>query len=421
MLSTPMNHASPLRSICVAAALAAGLCGAACKGKGASAKADAAASADPESLLTPLTSTTDGDIAVGNLDAIIGGHEQRMKAQPWDPGLRAGLVELLITRGQFLGTIADYERASEIAEALVREEPKRPDAWLARASTRSTWHRFPEALADLEAAEKAGAKPAAVRSARSSILAATGKLDEAWALAPSDGSLAGESTALATRAFLEGELGRLADAEGDLKAARKRYPDVSPLPLAWMDALQAALYEKNGDRAKARAYYTRANRILPLYARAAAHLASYETAQRAVTILEPVAKRSDDPEVHAALGDALRRTGKAAESQAELTKARARYEALLAAHREAFADHAARFWLGAGGDPPRALPLAAENAKLRPTDEALSLWLEAAQAVQDAGATCEAARALVQLPHAAETLRAPARTAVARCAPARDP
>ncbi|HSO38310.1 MAG TPA: hypothetical protein VLT33_37535, partial [Labilithrix sp.] len=392
------------------------------KGKTRSAaKADpSSAVAGPESILAPLSSTTDGDIAVGNLDAMIGGQEQRMKAMPWDPSLRAGLVDLLLTRGQFLGTIADYERASEIAESLVREAPARPDAWTARASTNATWHRFDAALADLQAAEKAGSKPESLRGSRSSIFAATGRLDEAWTMAPSDGSLAGDSTALAVRGLLAGELGRLADAEGDLKAARKRYPDVSPLPLAWMDALQAALYEKNGDRTKARAYYTRANRILPLYARAAAHLASYETAQRAVAILEPVAKRSDDPEVHAQLGDALRRVGRTAESQAELTKARERYDALLVAHREAFADHAARFWLGAGGDPARALPLAAENAKLRNTDEALSLWLEAAQATQDAPATCEAARALVALPHATATLRAPAAAAAARCVAARD-
>ena len=412
-----MKPLSILLSRSVAALAVAGLLATACKGKGSSAKTDPSASAAPEATLHPLTSTTDGDIAVGNLDAVIGGQEQRIKAMPWDPALRAGLVEVLLTRGQFFGNIADYERASELAEALVRDEPKRPDSWMARASTNATWHKFPQALADLDAAEKAGAMPAAVRSARSSILAATGKLDEAWQLAPNDGSLAGRSIALATRGLLEGELGRLPDAEGDLQAARLRYGDVSPLPLAWMDALQAALYEKNGERAKARAHYTRANRILPLYARAASHLAAYETAARAVAILEPVAKRCDDPEVHAALGDALRRTGKAAESQAELAKARERYEALLVSHREAFADHAARFWLGPGGEPARALPLAAENAKLRPTDEALSLWLEAAEAVKDASATCEAARALVALPHAAQALRAPARTAAARCPP----
>ena len=409
----PRSHVLSL-----AVLILASLLGASCKGK-AGAKGGTAAGvgsgSNAEGGLVPLSSTTDGSIAIGNLDATVGGQERRLANDPGNFELRAGLVELLLTRGQYLGTIADYERASDIAETLVREGPQHVESWKARASTNATWHRFDAALEDLRSAEKAGASTGSVTRTRSSILAATGKLDEAWAAAPSDGDLAGDSVSLAARGLLAGELGRMADAEGDLAAARSRYRDVSPLPLAWMDAMQAALYEKNGDRAKARAYYTRANRILPLYARAAAHLATYETAQRAVAILEPVAVRSDDPEVHGELGDALRRVGRAAESQAELLKTRERYDALLAKHHEAFADHAARFWLGAGGEPSRALPLAAANAKLRPTDEALSLWFEAAQATRDAQATCDAARALTTLPHATEALRAPARTALARC------
>jgi len=41
--------------------------------------------------------------------------------------------------------------------------------------------------------------------------------------------------------------------------------------------------------------------------------------------------------------------------------------------------------------------------------------VELMQAARDAQATCDAARALTALPHAAEALRAPARTALARC------
>ena len=416
-METTVIARSHFMSLAGAVVLASLLAASSCKKDGA--KSDPAGS-NVETGLVPLPSTTGGSIAIGNLDATVGGQERRIAAEPTNFELRAGLVDALLLRGQYLGTIADYERASEIAETLVREGPQHAESWKARASTNATWHRFDAALADLRAAEKAGAPPQSLTRTRSSILAATGKLDEAWAAAPNNGDSAGESLSLASRALLAGELGRMADAEGDLAAARSRYRDVSPLPLAWMDAMQAALYEKNGDRAKARAYYTRANRILPLYANAAAHLATYETAQRGVAILEPVVARSDDPEVHAALGDALRRVGRVAESQAELTKAREGYETLVVKHREAFADHAARFWMGAGGDPPRALPLAADNAKLRPTDESLSLWLEAAQAARDPQATCDAARALTALRHATETLRAPARTALARCPPAHD-
>jgi tetratricopeptide (TPR) repeat protein len=387
----------------------------ACKAnEGTNATADAGHSS-AEASLKPIARTTDGAIAIGNLDAVVAGQEKRVAAAPGDATLRAGLVELLLTRGQYIGSIADYERASEMAEALVREAPKSAEAWKARAGTNATWHRFDAALADLDAAERAGASSKSLKGARSSIFAAVGKLDEAFAIAPSDGDLAGESLALASRGLLEGSLGRVADSDADLAAARTRYRDVSPLPLAWMDAMQAAQCEKRGDRVRAHAFYTRAVRILPLYATAAAHLASYETAERAVAILSPVAERSDDPEVLAELGDALRRVGRADESQAAIGRARARYDALMTKHPEAFADHAARFWLGVGGEPVRALPLAASNAELRSTDEALSLWLEAAQAARDERASCAAARRLAALPHATDALRAPATAVLARC------
>jgi tetratricopeptide (TPR) repeat protein len=405
----------PLHSILGLVLIALAATAPACKGNEGRAATDAGHPGGAEAGLTPIARTTDGAIAIGNLDAVVAGQEKRVTAAPGDATLRAGLVELLLTRGQYLGTIADYERASEIAEALVLEAPKSAAAWKARASTNATWHRFDASLADLDAAERAGASSTSLRAARSSVLAAVGKLDEAFAMAPSDGDLAGESLALASRGLLEGSLGRVADSDGDLAAARTRYRDVSPLPLAWMDAMQAAQCEKRGDRIRAHAFYTRAVRILPLYATAAAHLATYETAARAVAILTPVAERSDDPEVLAELGDALRRVGHDDESKATVARARSRYDALMTKHPEAFADHAARFWLGIGGEPARALPLAASNASLRPTDEALSLWLEAAQAARDERASCEAARRLTALPHATDALRAPASAVLARC------
>lgn len=367
-----------------------------------------------EGALPPLRPTTDGAIAVGNLDAMIRGQERRIQAAPGDVALRAGLVELLLTRGQFLGIIADYERATALAEDLVVEAPGSPLAWRARASTRATWHRFPEALDDLRQAEKAGAPRRSVAGVQATILAATGRFEEATKVTPDTGDAQGDAMALASRALLQGELGRLDDAERGLNAARAHYHDVSPFPLAWMDAMQAGLYEKAGDRTKARAYYTRAVERLPLYARAAAHLAPLEAPEKAVDRLVSVAVRSDDPEVFAQLGDALRRAGRVRESENALAKAGARYEELLASHREAYLDHAARFWLGAG-ETERALALAKSAVAVRPIDETIGLWLEAAEVARNSNEVCEAARRLLALPHAASALRTSASEAVRRC------
>ena len=95
---------------------------------------------------------------------------------------RALLVDLLLLRGHVLGRIADYERAAELAELLVRDAPDDGAAWLARARTRATFHRFAEALADLDAAGRCGADRATLDAERAAILQAVGCYAEALVL-----------------------------------------------------------------------------------------------------------------------------------------------------------------------------------------------------------------------------------------------
>jgi hypothetical protein len=57
-------------------------------------------------------------------------------------------------------------------------------------------------------------------------------------------------------------------------------------------------------------------------------------------------------------------------------------------HPEAFADHAARFYLGAGANPARALQLAKLNLGNRTTPEAFDLALTAALQAGDAKVAC---------------------------------
>src|SRR5262249_36762800 len=86
---------------------------------------------------------------------------------------------------------------------------------------------------------------------------------------------------------------------------------------------------------------------------------------------------SDDPEYLGQLSSLYAALGRDVEADRLRREAEARYAELLARHRAAFADHAARFWLGPGHDPERALALAQENAALRPTTDARLLYLRA--------------------------------------------
>lgn len=354
----------------------------------------------------PHLSANDGSVAIDNLNAQIASAESRLA----DRNARLSLVDLLSARGQFLGRIADYERAAEITDGLVKEVPQVADVWLARASTFATFHRFDAALADLAEAEKRGAKPIAVARARASILAAQGHYDEAAKLQPNDG---GDVMTLANAAILAGERNQPTAQLFD--GARRAYSDVSPFPLAWIDLQEAKLFERRGELAEARRHYVRALSLLPKYAPAAAHLAALSPPEQAVKLLEPLLSTSDDPELLVQLADALRRLGRASESDARVAAARARYDALLQKHPEAFADHAASFFLGVGRDPARALPLAKKNVEVRETVESVELWLTAALAARDGAESCRAARVALALPYPTATLTSTAQGLVRTC------
>jgi hypothetical protein len=59
---------------------------------------------------------------------------------------------------------------------------------------------------------------------------------------------------------------------------------------------------------------------------------------------------------------------------------------LVASHPEAFADHAAEFWLAAGANPDKALRWARLNVEIRKTPRAYDLLARAIGANEVAGA-----------------------------------
>jgi hypothetical protein len=140
-----------------------------------------------------------------------------------------------------------------------------------------------------------------------------------------------------------------------------------------------------GDLPRARRWLGPVHRRLPDYAPARGHLAEVEAAlgetDTAVARLRPLTVTSDDPDYPAQLARILSDVGRVTEAREWRTRAAARYDELLARHPEAFADHAAEFWLHAGADPHRALWLATRNLEVRPTPRAHDLLSRATSAV----------------------------------------
>jgi len=330
---------------------------------------------------TELT-TTSGIIALVNLQAQIEGLELQWASGRLGVVQWADLIDLLSLRGHVLGCIADSERAAALAEQLVHDGLAGGIAFLARARTRATFHRFAEALADLDAAERRGLERAVLEAERALIFQALGRYDEAFALCRDAVERRPDFATLGALAGLQAERGEIAEAERLFSEGRRCYTGVSPFPVALLDFQRGLMWLEQGDLQTARIWFEAAQGRLPAYAPALGHLAEVEAAsgerETAITRLRLLAGSSDDPEYAAQLAGLLREAGQAQEAHQWRTKAATRYDELVACHPAAFADHAAEFWLTIGDDVKRAFQLARQNLATRQTPHAYTLFHRAA-------------------------------------------
>jgi tetratricopeptide (TPR) repeat protein len=335
---------------------------------------------------------THGTIALRNLEAQIEGLEPN--SNPGFPRVeeRAWLIDLLALRGSILGSIADYERALELAHLLVRDAVSEAAAFLARARTHAVFHRFTDALDDLDVAERLGADAESVDRERAAVFQGLGRYEEASAIREEDARRRPSFESLGALTTLCAELGDTERAERLHAESVRRYRGVSPLPLAALDFQLGVMWMHEGQLERARDHLSAALRYVPAYAPAQGHLAEVEAElshfDLAIALLIPLAAASDDPDYPAQLARICADAGYPDDARYWRGRAVARYDELIAVHPEAFADHAAEFWLAAGGDPGKALPLARMNLEIRKTPRACSLLSRAIAADEAAGAWC---------------------------------
>jgi tetratricopeptide (TPR) repeat protein len=324
-----------------------------------------------------LHPTTSGAIAVANLEDQIA----RQGNQP-------GVEELLLLRARFLADDEALDRA--VASTEGRSETGRD--LLRRARVRSAAHRFAEALADLEQAERTGAEREAVLLLRASILVATGRGSEVISQLEIDVARRPGFASWSTLAGAYAAVGRRAEADRSYRAALADLDTTSPFPYAGLEFARGTMWaEPGGDSLRAEAAFARALAYLPEFVGASVHLAVLEAESgdldSATKRLERVVSSTEEPEALALLGELHRATGDSLRGRQDIARARQRYESLLARHPLAFADHAAEFYLGPGADAQRAWVLARENLAARRTNRAVALELRAARASGRAGET----------------------------------
>jgi tetratricopeptide (TPR) repeat protein len=379
--------------------------------------------------------TTDGAIALSNLQAQIAAEERLASYGSLIVSQRAAMVELLIMRGQFLGRIADYERAEALAAQLVGDAPTDGRAFLTRAQARATLHRFAEALADLDKAERLGVNSDRCAAVRATIFQASGRYDEALAIRQHLTQARPDIRSLGAEAAVRAERGEIDEAERLFITAQQQYRDVSPFPVVWLYFQQGLMWMWEDNLERARVAFEAACARLPGYAAAQGHLAMVEAAlarreramtvfhrwmqegaleqtrersqvtrtgeeatvekyERAIALLRQQANSSDDPEYASQLARLLKEVGQLDEAHHWREVAAARYDELMLRHPEAFADHAADFWLTIGGDAQKGRLLAEQNFEIRKTPRAYELMLQAAVATQETATVCRIAEHL---------------------------
>src|SRR5262249_48189158 len=280
--------------------------------------------------------------------------------------------------------ISDYERAAQIADRQVAAASRDAAAYVARARTHAVFHRFEEALDDLDHADRISPQDTASLRERAAILQALGQYHEALVAYEAAADGGGQSEGAAVWAGFGPARGKTETAQRCYVQSLRSYRGVSPFSLAQLDFQRGVMWMRHERLNHARTCFEAAIRRVPAYAAAQGHLAEVEAdlgnVEPALARLCRLAVSSDDPDYAAQLARILGEMGCSEESVAWRRMAASRYDELIATHPAAFADHAAEFWLGVGNDPLKGFRLAEFNLRNRQTPRAYELLAQALDA-----------------------------------------
>jgi tetratricopeptide (TPR) repeat protein len=302
-----------------------------------------------------------------------------------DPVRRVSFVTILLGRAGITQRLEDFVDAVAVSEAAIKATPDEPAAWKGRAQALSRVHRFAaarEAVDHLKAIDPDGSW----RELVATIDEATGHPELAAPVREETAKILNRPEAFTQLAANLALRGKLDEAIALIPKAAAAARDNSPVVFAWLDFQWGRLYEQAGQMSRARDLFADAHRRLPSYLEAIVHLAGAmsATGQDPRALITAALAENPHPEL-------LALAGKTAE-------AKVAWERYVAALPEAFSDHAARFYLGPGADPARALVLAQANLENRDTPEARSLVVEAALAANDPVRACSVVDPLVTAP-----------------------
>jgi tetratricopeptide (TPR) repeat protein len=336
---------------------------------------------------------TSGRIALANLSGSIASLELLRGERASFPDL-VNLSKLLFLRGDLLGRIVDHDHAELIANEAIAVSPDTANVLYIRARLAERFHRFNEANDLLDSASAAGYSKHDIDTERAALLQATGEYVEALSLRERLSEKDPGIHTLGTLASLLAEMDRWEQAQACFRAALDADDGTSPIPCAQLLFEWGVSAMRGGDLDRAESIFVELDATFPAHVPGRGHRAEVALARGdldlAESLVRPLLELSDDPEYRAIYAEVLAARGDN-KSADEAARAAAAYEQLLARRPEAYADHAAAFFMGIGNRPQLALDLAAANFTLRDTPRSRSLLARARQNLERVSMTKERA------------------------------
>lgn len=329
------------------------------------------------SIVPELPKSEPGDAVMRGLDAEI----DRVAGEKND----VALVELLLQRASIRGWLEDYSRALSVARTAVEKQPTDQGALAALARAQLAVHLFAEARVTIA---KLGLGSAARDELQTSLDQATGNLDATLAARKKRVELFADAASVTLLAATLAEAGKPRDGIALIDMAVKQLRSNTPQYFAWLLFQWGLLYEQSGETAAARDFYAEAHRRLPVHVEVTTHLiealGSLGDLRGARALLEATATDTPRHPAYLALAASMSGTNENIKAASEA------WERYIAAFPAAFADHAARFYMGAGNNSKRALELAQINLDARDTPAARGLVIDAALSEGDKERACGA-------------------------------
>lgn len=326
--------------------------------------APASPASQPAALVPKLPASPDGAEELRALD-------RRIEIHRSEPELE---IVLLLERAWIRGRLEDYVDALRRSQAWVRRAPGLRRAWQTRAQVLARVHELGPARAALARVRRRVRDPSEIEGLVATIDEAAGRASAA-AYREAMARDYPDPTTLTQWAMSLATAGRHDEALAVMQRVPALVHDNPPELLAWILFQWGRIYELRAEPAAARQFFEAARARLP-------------TLEATVHLAQAIAATHGDPSalVTAALVD--NRHPELLALAGEIDEARIAWERYVAALPRAFAGQAARFYLGPGRDPARALALARIDHKNRNTLETRSLTVEAALAAGKSATAC---------------------------------